>query len=85
MENMAVASIKVRDPGDDMKTRLLRRMSGNGRSMEEETPLNLGMVAGRKAEQQNLAAFIHECFAAYGGIEIELPLRRPMREPAHCD
>ena len=55
--------------------------------MEEEARLILGEAVGREPEPEpdNLASFIHECFAPFGGVELELPPREPMREPPRFD
>lgn len=74
-----------RRKSNDVKTRLRTRAAGNGRSMEEEARLILREAVGREAEPKNLAAFIHECFAPYGGVELELPPRGTMREPPRVD
>ncbi|MDE0524462.1 MAG: hypothetical protein OXH79_21160 [Boseongicola sp.] len=58
---------------------------GQRRSLEEEARLILREAVGREAEPKNLAAFIHECFAPYRGVELELPLRAAMREPPRLD
>ena len=76
-----MASITIRYLDDDVKTRLRVRASSNGRSMEEEARVILREAVGREPEPENLARFIHECFAPYGGVELELPPREPMREP----
>ncbi len=76
-----MASITIRYLDDDVKTRLRVRASANGRSMEEEARVILREAVGREPEPENLARFIHECFAPYGGFELELPPRESMREP----
>ena len=80
-----MASITIRRLDDDVKTQLRTRAAGNGRSMEEEARLILREAVGGEAEPENLAAFIHDCFAPYGGMELELPPRAPMREPPRLD
>ncbi len=80
-----MASITIRNLDDDVKTRLRMRAAGNGHSMEEEARLILRKAVGREAEPKNLAAFIQECLAPYGGVELELPLREPMRKPPRFD
>ncbi|MXX89404.1 MAG: plasmid stabilization protein [Boseongicola sp. SB0677_bin_26] len=80
-----MASITIRRLDNDVKTQLRTRAAGNGRSMEEEARLILREAVGRETEPENLAAFIHDCFAPYGGVELELPPRAPMREPPHLD
>ena len=77
-----MASITIRNLEDEVKTRLRVRASANGRSMEEEARVIL-----REAVDQNmppakgLATTIHELFKPYGGVELELPPREPMRDP----
>ncbi len=80
-----MASITIRNLDDDVRTRLRMRAAGNGRSMEEEVRLILRDAVGREPEPENLADFIHECFAPYGGVDLELPPRGPMREPPRFD
>ena len=43
-----MASITIRQPDDDVKTRLRVRAADNGRSMEEEVRRILRDVVGRK-------------------------------------
>ena len=50
--------------------------------MEEEARIILReVVDGGKAGPGDLARFTRECFASLGGVELELPPRRPLREP----
>ena len=53
--------------------------------MEEEVRLILRDAVGGEPEPENLADFIRECFAPYGGLDLELPPRGPMREPPCFD
>ena len=76
-----MASITIRHLDDEVKTQLRVRASANGRSMEEEARIILREAVGREAEPKNLAGFIRECFEPFGGVELELPPRKPMREP----
>ena len=80
-----MASITIRNLDDDVRARLRTRAAGNGRSMEEEVRLILRDAVGREPEPENLADFIRECFAPYGGVELELPPRGAMREPPSFD
>ena len=80
-----MASITIRNLDDDVRTRLRVRAAGNGRSMEEEVRLILRDAVEREPEPENLADFIRECFAPYGGVDLELPPRGPMREPPRFD
>ncbi|MCY4596239.1 MAG: hypothetical protein OXC19_15750 [Bryobacterales bacterium] len=78
---MILASITIRHLDDHVKTQLRVRASTNGRSMEEEARIILPEAVVQEAEPENLASFIRECFEPFGGVELELPPRGPMREP----
>ena len=80
-----MASITIRKLDDEVKTRLRVRAAENGRSMEEEARVILRDAVGEEPEPRNLASFIRECFAPYGGVELELPPRGPVREPPRFD
>lgn len=76
-----MASITIRNLGDDVKTRLRVRASANGRSMEEEARMILREAVEHKAGPTNLAQAIRARFVPLGGVELEIPPRQPMREP----
>lgn len=76
-----MASITIRNLDDDVKTRLRIRASTNGRSMEEEARLILREAVARKAGPKNLAKAIRARFAPFGGVELEIPARQPIRQP----
>ena len=77
-----MASITIRNLDDEVKTRLRVRASVNGRSMEEEARLILAeAVDGETSLGEKLGTAIHELFKPFGGVELELPPREPMREP----
>ena len=76
-----MASITIRNLDDDVKTRLRIQASANGRSMEEEARLILREAVERKAGPTNLARAIRARFAPFGGVELEIPARQPMRQP----
>ena len=80
-----MASITIRNLEDYVKTGLRKLAAGNGRSMEEEVRLILRKAVQREPEPENLAIFIRECFAPFGGVELELPPREPMRDPPRFD
>ena len=80
-----MASITIRNLDDDVRAWLRTRADGNGRSIEEEVRLILREAVGRESGPENLARFIRECFAPFGGVELELPQRSPMREPSRFD
>lgn len=71
-----MVSITTRSLDDDVKTRLRVHASTNGRSIEEDAPINLRQAVGREAELENLASFICECFESYGGVGLPCPFSR---------
>lgn len=81
LEGETMASITIRKLDDDVKARLRVRAASNGRSLEEEVRVILREAVTRESEPENLASFIRECFAPFGGVDLELPPREPMREP----
>ena len=75
-----MSSITIRDLDDTLQRRLRIRAAEHGRSMEEEAREILRLVVGEPAPPANLAAAIRTRVAAFGGADIELPPREPMRE-----
>ena len=81
-----MASITVRNLDDGLKRRLRVRAAENGRSMEQEAREILkAALEEEKAPDRNLASAIHARFAPFGGVELELPPREPMRDPPTFD
>ena len=81
-----MASITVRNLDDGLKRRLRIRAAENGRSMEQEVRDILRVtLEEEEAPVRNLGTAIHELFKPFGGVELELPLREPMREPPRFD
>ena len=76
-----MASITIRNLEDDLKRRLRVRAAEHGRSMEEEAREILRRVVGENPPAKNLAAAIRARVAPLGGVDLELPVREPMREP----
>lgn len=76
-----MASITIRNLDNKVKTQLRIRAAGNGRSMEEEARTILREAVERENGPTNLAQAIHSRFARFGGVELDLPPREPMREP----
>ena len=68
-----------------MKSKLRVRAATNGRSMEEEARNILRQAVEQEAGPRNLARAIRERFAPYGGVELNIPPREPMREPPTFD
>ena len=81
-----MASITIRNLDDDVKTKLRMQAAENGRSMEEEARLILAEAVAREAAPaKGLETAIHELFKPFGGIDLDLPPREPMREPPQFD
>ena len=81
-----MASITIRNLDDDVKTKLRMQAAENGRSMEEEARLILAEAVAREAAPaKGLGTAIHELFKPFGGIDLNLPPREPMREPPRFD
>ena len=77
-----MASITIRNLDDDVKTQLRIRAASYGRSMEEEARIILREAVEREAVPvRGLGTAVHELFKPYGGVELDLPPREPMREP----
>jgi plasmid stability protein len=76
-----MASITIRKLDDDVRTRLRVRAAEHSRSMEEEVRIILReAVSEGRPRPRNLVEFTRECFAPFGGVELDLPPRGPMRE-----
>jgi plasmid stability protein len=77
-----MATLTIRKLDEKLKARLRVRAAHHGRSMEEEAReilrSTLGDVLPRRAD---LAESIRKRFAAFGGVDVELPKRDPMRHP----
>ncbi len=81
-----MASITVRNLDDGLKRQLRIRAAENGRSMEEEArDILRGALNQQPSAPQDLANAIRARFAPFGGIELDLPTRSPMREPPRFD
>ena len=81
-----MASITVRNLDDGLKRRLRVRAAENGRSMEQEAREILKHALEEEAVPvRNLGSAIHARFAPFGGVELEIPPRQPMRDPPRFD
>jgi antitoxin FitA len=77
-----MASITIRKLDESTKQRLRLRAAHHKRSMEDEARNILrAALAEEAAAPRDLAHAIHRRFKPLGGIELQLPLRGPMREP----
>jgi len=81
-----MASITIRNLDEKTKERLRVRAAHRRRSMEEEARNILRAALETETTlPRNLAAAIHNRFAALGGVDLEMPVREPMREPPQPD
>ncbi len=80
-----MASITIRNLDDTLKRRLRIRAAEHGRSMEEEARDILRKEVGGAAPPVNLAAAIRARIAPFGGVDLDLSAREPMREPPSFD
>lgn len=74
-----MASLVIRDLGDDVKERLRVRAAHHGRSMEAEARLIIAAAVAAQRPTGRLGSYIHGQFARIGGVELHIP---PRDEPA---
>ncbi len=77
-----MASITVRNIDDDVKKRLRMRAAEHGRSMEDEVRNLIDQAVSQPKQQDKLGLgeSIRRRFAPLGGVDLNLPKRRPMRK-----
>lgn len=81
-----MASITVRNLDDGLKRLLRIRAAENGRSMEQEAREILkAALEVETAPEMGLGTAIHELFKPFGGVELDIPPRDPMRDPPTFD
>ena len=80
-----MASITIRNLDDDLKRRLRIRAAEHGRSMEEEAREILRQVVAETPPPRNLAAAIRHRVAPFGGVDVDLPPREPIRDAPRFD
>ena len=78
----SMATLTIRQLDDKTKTKLRVQAAHHGRSMEEEAREILRASLASAPAQGNLAEAIHRRFARFGGIELNLPKRDAIRQPA---
>lgn len=79
-----MATMTIRNLDAELKTRLRVRAAQHGQSMEEEARNILRSALAVRAEEDSgasLYAAIRARVEPFGGIDLELPRRGPMREP----
>jgi plasmid stability protein len=78
----SMATLTIRQLDEKTKTRLRVRAAHHGRSMEEEAREILrSALTASSPVRGNLAGAIQRRFAAFGGLEFEVPRRDAMRLP----
>ena len=75
-----MASITIRNLDDDIKQRLRVRAAGHGRSMEEEARDILRRAVADADPPRDLAAAIRARVAPAARVDLDLPVREPMRD-----
>jgi plasmid stability protein len=83
-----MATLTIRNLGERTKAQLRIQAARHGRSMEEEarTILRSAIEARQPvAGGGGLGSRIHEHFAQFGGVELELPERAFLPTPAQFD
>ena len=76
-----MASITIRQLEETTKRKLRMRAARHGRSMEQEAREILKRAVNEPEEQPDLGEAIRRRFAKYGGVDLKIPPREPMREP----
>jgi len=81
-----MATLTIRRLDDKLKQKLRVQAAYHGRSMEEEAREILRTAlskneANDKNPEKSLFESIRERFAPFGGVELELPPREPVRDP----
>ena len=80
---MGTLTIRRLDPA--VKERLRRRAAQHGHSMEEEVRQLLERTFRPEDEPENAFQALRRPFADVGGVDLELPERRPGRAPPSFD
>lgn len=79
-----MATMTIRNLDDDLKSRLRVRAARHGQSMEEEARSILRAALANRVEDDSgasLYAAIRAHVEPFGGVDLELPLRDPQRDP----
>ena len=76
-----MATLTIRQLDEKIKARLRVRAAHHGHSMEAEAREILrSALTASSPVKGNLAETVHRRFAAFGGLELELPRRDAMRQ-----
>lgn len=80
-----MASIVIRNLDESLERNLCIRAAEHGRSIEAEVREILREAVETLAPPTNLGEVIHRRFAALRGVNLNLPPRAPMPDPACVD
>ncbi|WP_430765261.1 FitA-like ribbon-helix-helix domain-containing protein [Rhodothalassium salexigens] len=75
----------IHDLDDSLRERLRRRAVAHGWSMEEEVRAILRDAVGDQAAPRHLATAIRKRVAPFGGVDLDIPKREPIRELDRLD
>jgi len=77
-----MASITIRQLPETTKRKLRIRAAEHGRSMEQEAREILRVELAKPSRTgKDLVDAIRRRFAPYGGVDLEIPAREPIRDP----
>jgi len=77
-----MATITIRQLEENTKRKLRMRAARHGRSMEQEAREILKSALSQPEEQsKDLVESIRRRFAKYGGVDLKIPPRGPIRDP----
>lgn len=83
-----MATLLIRKLDDELKTRLRERAASHGRSMEEEARTILDQALASEAPRRtgaDLVKAFQDAFGPLGGVELDIPPRKPLRAPPRFD
>ena len=83
--SITMTSLTIRKLDPAVRERLRLRAARHGRSMEEEARQILSRTCGPEDEPQNAFEALRRPFVGIGGVDLELPERRPGRQPPSVD
>jgi antitoxin FitA len=77
-----MASLTIRQLPETTKRKLRIRAAQHGRSMEQEAREILKSALSQSEEPpKDLGKAIREIFAPFGGVDLQIPPRGPIRDP----
>ena len=80
-----MSTLTIRNVEPAVKEKLRRAAAAHGRSMEEEVRTILRNVLTQSPTQSGVGSRIHARFAAFGGLELDIPARAEAPRAAVVD